>query len=469
MFDQYPKIPLHERIYCAIDDEYCRRKYNIKDKAWRAFHKNTFHVTHAIAYHLETLYAALLVIALSFAFLWNSFATTSVKLESNMSLLYPLRKISSFECRQLMIHWNELDENCKINLPIIKNANYDTYRDNSSYTNIYTTLWGDTYNGGWENNKWDHDGVDIATANGTPVYAIAHGVVTFAGTQAWYGNVVKLMFSYRGETYHAVFAHLSVINVRKWELVSQGQRLGAVGNSGNTFGALGWYHLHLEIDKDSYGRPLYAYANCPVLQTRTLTEITNNGLCREYRKENSFDAIAFIEASQKNIPQAKPDETVQVPVPDVIIPTPQSPIPTPPTPEVPIPSNPTSSTPVLSNKALTLRPVAASKLSNEAIQFLREWDIQIISYSNNIMNVGQSGSLRFDIAKKSTRQPFQGALPISISLISPNNWIKLSQYGVQYINNGQATIDYLPQERGYSTVSISIDGQTIAIMPVSIQ
>ena len=53
------------------------------------------------------------------------------------------------------------------------------------------------------------------------MYSIAHGVVTFAGTQAGYGKVVKVMFSYRGETLHAIFAHLDDMYVTSGQRVSQ--------------------------------------------------------------------------------------------------------------------------------------------------------------------------------------------------------------------------------------------------------
>lgn len=208
--------PLHQRLACAINDAHCKAKGKVKTKVQKRIHKNVHHVTHALAYHLETLYIAGFALVMAVAFLGNSmFADTTAKLKANDSLIYPLKTVSTFACRQQMKPWNELSADCKVALPIIKNANYDAYKDNTEYKNIYTVLWGATYGGQWDMDKGDHAGVDIATANGTPLYAVAHGVVTFAGTQAGYGNVVKLMFRYEGKTYHAVYAHMSTISVSK--------------------------------------------------------------------------------------------------------------------------------------------------------------------------------------------------------------------------------------------------------------
>ena len=57
-----------------------------------------------------------------------------------------------------MVHWNELDDQYKIQLPRIKSANYDAYASNEQYLNIYTTLRGDTYLGqGREQTVGDHE------------------------------------------------------------------------------------------------------------------------------------------------------------------------------------------------------------------------------------------------------------------------------------------------------------------------
>lgn len=85
-----------------------------------------------------------------------------------------------------------------------------------------------------------HLGVDYGAPTGTPVRAVGDGVVTFAGRQNGYGNVIKLQHAGNRET---VYAHLSRINVRQGQRVSQSDTIGLVGVTGWATGP----HLHFEF------------------------------------------------------------------------------------------------------------------------------------------------------------------------------------------------------------------------------
>lgn len=85
-----------------------------------------------------------------------------------------------------------------------------------------------------------HTGVDLAAPIGTPVQAANGGVVIFAGWNSWgYGNTVVLSHG----PISTLYGHMSSINVRCGQIVSTGQVIGAVGNTGNSSGP----HLHFEI------------------------------------------------------------------------------------------------------------------------------------------------------------------------------------------------------------------------------
>jgi len=93
------------------------------------------------------------------------------------------------------------------------------------------------------NDYWSgHLGIDIAGAEGSPVYAADTGVVTMAsgGWNGGYGNVVMID---HGNGYATVYAHLNSINVSACQSVGTGQTIGSIGNTGNSFGA----HLHFEV------------------------------------------------------------------------------------------------------------------------------------------------------------------------------------------------------------------------------
>lgn len=85
----------------------------------------------------------------------------------------------------------------------------------------------------------EHYGIDVAAPIGTPVVAIQDGKVTRSYYSSSYGNVV---FIKHGE-YEAVYAHLNKRYVNQGDYISKGEKIGEVGNTGESRGA----HLHLEL------------------------------------------------------------------------------------------------------------------------------------------------------------------------------------------------------------------------------
>lgn len=94
-----------------------------------------------------------------------------------------------------------------------------------------------------------HRGTDFAAANGTPIYAIAAGVISAAGPVNSYGNCVQISHGTAsdGSRYDSLYAHMSRIAVNQGQSVQKGDVIGYVGNTGNVYGANGGYHLHLEL------------------------------------------------------------------------------------------------------------------------------------------------------------------------------------------------------------------------------
>jgi murein DD-endopeptidase MepM/ murein hydrolase activator NlpD len=85
-----------------------------------------------------------------------------------------------------------------------------------------------------------HLGVDYAAPTGTPAMTVGDGVVSFAGRQGGYGNVVKVR---HGNGHETLYAHLNKIHVRQGQSVHKGQRIGDVGSTGWSTGP----HLHFEF------------------------------------------------------------------------------------------------------------------------------------------------------------------------------------------------------------------------------
>ncbi|MFB7893678.1 M23 family metallopeptidase [Microbacterium sp. NPDC056044] len=119
-----------------------------------------------------------------------------------------------------------------------------TYTDTSSYG--WRT---DPFTGG----RKFHEGSDLAAAGGTPILAIADGVVTFAGRRGGFGNLIIVEHTVDGERVASFYAHMRDhgINVAAGSTVTAGQHIGDVGSSGRSSGT----HLHLEIHPGGPAHP----------------------------------------------------------------------------------------------------------------------------------------------------------------------------------------------------------------------
>jgi len=96
-----------------------------------------------------------------------------------------------------------------------------------------------------------HKGLDLSAPTGTPVYATADGVVSFAGryplrdSVSWwrFGNVVVINHADRFVT---IFGHLDTIRVRAGQQIRQGETIATVGSTGWSTNS----HLHYEVRSD---------------------------------------------------------------------------------------------------------------------------------------------------------------------------------------------------------------------------
>ena len=85
-----------------------------------------------------------------------------------------------------------------------------------------------------------HQGLDISTDKGQPVFATADGTVESASYTGDYGNLLVLKHGFELVTR---YGHLSAFNVKPGQAVKRGEVIGYVGATGRATGA----HLHYEI------------------------------------------------------------------------------------------------------------------------------------------------------------------------------------------------------------------------------
>ncbi|MGQ0570268.1 MAG: peptidoglycan DD-metalloendopeptidase family protein [Armatimonadota bacterium] len=92
---------------------------------------------------------------------------------------------------------------------------------------------------GWRYRR-HHNGIDLASPRGTPIYAARDGVVEFSGRYYGYGKVVFLQ---HGGGLVTVYGHASELLVQPGQRVKKGQLIARVGCTGACTGS----HLHFEV------------------------------------------------------------------------------------------------------------------------------------------------------------------------------------------------------------------------------
>lgn len=85
-----------------------------------------------------------------------------------------------------------------------------------------------------------HAGIDFAASQGSPIYAVTDGRVSFAG---WHGGHGKYVRVEHGGSLGSGYGHMSRIAVKSGQQVRRGQVIGYVGSTGLSTGP----HLHYEL------------------------------------------------------------------------------------------------------------------------------------------------------------------------------------------------------------------------------
>jgi hypothetical protein len=256
------------------------------------------------------------------------------------------------------------------------------------------------------------------------------------------------MFRYNDITYHAVYWHMNSIAVSKWDIVEQWQLVGELWNSWSTFGALWWNHVHFEINKDNAWRPAFYYQWCAALDNKSFTQITNGGLCREYREKYSYDPIAFIESTRTGREVAITDTHSVAPTKPVVVVA--------------------DTIQKLSPSFLSLNKLKSYKLTKDALVFIQDQDIQLVANYNKKMNLWQKWTISLYVTKKWSAKKFEGALSTDIAFVSSDGGVSLSQQSVQYITKWVHTISFTTKKLWKTTIAITLWWQTLASFPIEV-
>jgi murein DD-endopeptidase MepM/ murein hydrolase activator NlpD len=105
-----------------------------------------------------------------------------------------------------------------------------------------------------------HAGIDIGGGRGARVSAADGGVVTYAGYAGGYGTLVVISHGLvGGRDLSTAYAHMGELTVREGQSVDRGDKVGEIGNEGNSTGP----HLHFEVRVDGDPRDPLDYVDPP--------------------------------------------------------------------------------------------------------------------------------------------------------------------------------------------------------------
>ncbi len=164
----------------------------------------------------------------------------------------------------------------------------------------YLTTYMGSYRMNFKEYDGSHLGVDIRAPLGTPVMAIAHGIVTkVVSTENADGKYVVIRHdavSFNGNppaSYYSSYLHLESVHVAEGTIIRKGEILGKVGMTGITTTP----HLHFQID--TANAPFHAYWPYTFQDMRNLKinffEAVNLGLGKENAMKYTVHPMEFVQ------------------------------------------------------------------------------------------------------------------------------------------------------------------------------
>jgi len=94
----------------------------------------------------------------------------------------------------------------------------------------------DPFNG----KKTFHHGIDIAGRSGSPILAVADGIITWTGKRSGYGQLVEID---HGNGYVTRYAHNKTLIAKLGDRVAKGESIALMGSTGRSTGP----HVHFEV------------------------------------------------------------------------------------------------------------------------------------------------------------------------------------------------------------------------------
>ncbi len=167
---------------------------------------------------------------------------------------------------------------------------------------IYSVSYMGSYETGNENSG-SHPAVDIRVPIGTPVRAVASGIVSEVKSATGFGNTIVIRHpnipdpSAPGQTtvLFSNYAHLSTMFVQPGDYVSKGEQIALSGMTGDATGP----HLHFQIDRsDAPWHPYWPFTTEELRSAGySTTEAINRGFHTDRGTAFTVNPLLYVQAS----------------------------------------------------------------------------------------------------------------------------------------------------------------------------
>lgn len=219
---------------------------------------------------------------------------------------YPISQVSKPECKKYT--WDEMSSDCKMDLPIIDVNNLEKH-DTDINRYIYSDLWWATYKWWRDVMSWSSPGIDIATSNWTPVYAIWDWEVIIAKKWWDFGNTVTIKHKYNNGYIYSSYSHLESMDIKVWDTVKEWQLIWKVWRSWYVIWQF-WNHLDFQITTKTSKENYYPYSFNGCTEWWEYHEKINAWACRDKIFEYTADPIAFLNSNGAKLRNTDLNKTV---------------------------------------------------------------------------------------------------------------------------------------------------------------
>lgn len=210
-----------------------------------------------------------------------------------------------------------------IDLPVYDPAALKTKcaQNDPAYTNAcitYSTVYMGNYHMDHKEYAGSHIAIDIRMPEGTPISAVANGVVTKAVQKpTGFGRYIVIKHpdapdaSGKKQTLYSAYAHMSELKVREGQVVKKGDLIGYSGSSGTSTTP----HLHFQVDTDSAPyHPWWPFSSAQASAANlTFFSAINEGLGQAEGEKNTINPMLWVQsqnsgespvtAQKENIPK----------------------------------------------------------------------------------------------------------------------------------------------------------------------